>query len=87
MFSYRLFPQEWPANLLPVSGSCYGVCHSGVALHVQERFPGPLPKRKPRQTSQVNISIVIILMDIFIDYFYIVFSVNCYNDDDCYKIG
>lgn len=59
---YRLFPQEWPANLLPVSGSYCGPCHPGVALHLQERFPGPLPKKK----SQVNISIVIILMYIFI---------------------
>lgn len=72
---YRLFPQEWPANLLPVSGSYCGRCHSGVALHLQERFPGPLPERKPCQPSQVNITIVIILLDIFIGYFYIVFPV------------
>lgn len=87
---YRSFPQGWPANLLPVRGSHYCRRHSGVALHLQEGFPGPLPKRTPSQQSQVNISIVIILMDIYIGYVYILFSVNyyywyCYCHFGCYS--
>lgn len=85
---YRSLPQEWPANLLPVSGSPYCPRHSGGALHLQEGFPGPLPKRKPSQQSQV--SIVIILMDIYIGYVDILFFVNyyysyCYCHFGCYS--
>lgn len=76
---YRLFPEEWPANLLPASGSYCGSCRSGVALHLQERFTGPVLKRKPCQPSQVNINIFIIFIDILIIYLYNIFSVNYYH--------
>lgn len=76
---YRLFPEEWPANLLPASGSYCSSCRSGVALHLQERFTGPVLKRKPCQPSQVNISILIIFIDISTIYLYNIFSVNYYH--------
>lgn len=71
---YRLFPQEWPAHLLPASCSYCGPCRSGAALHLQEGVSRPLPKRKPHQPSKVTISKLIIVGHILNGTF--MFSVN-----------